>query len=217
MTRDRLDYTKRSFAQLAETAGCEYDHYVFDNGSTDGTQDWLRNEYAPKWITLRPDNHGICVPANELVETAQALGEINSQPYDVYVRFDNDCEIERHGTLERVCRWADAFGAIIAPKVHGLLNPPGIISETVLGGEVVEETGILGGVFMAIPRVVFDQGYRFPEDGPKWGGDEGVVPWWRDRGGIAGYLRDWPVHHRTEQHNTEYPEYYARKVIEVGR
>jgi GT2 family glycosyltransferase len=37
LTRDRLPYTQHCFATLKENAGCDYDHIVLDQGSTDGT------------------------------------------------------------------------------------------------------------------------------------------------------------------------------------
>lgn len=213
MTRDRLDYTKKSFASLRENAGCDFDHFVWDNGSTDETPEWLRNEYLPDsaFVSLGPDNIGICRAANKLLDLTKEHAD-----YDVFVRFDNDCEVVRPGILRQTCEIATG-GFVVAPKVLGLLNPPGSIGEFIVDGVVIQETGVLGGVFMAIPRAVFDAGYKFPEDGPKWGGDESALPWWREQGGRGGYLRDWHVFHHTEKHNQDYPDYYQRKLAEIGR
>lgn len=41
LTRDRIEYTQRSFAALRENAGCEFVHVIVDNGSEDGTVDWI--------------------------------------------------------------------------------------------------------------------------------------------------------------------------------
>ena len=41
LTRDRLDYTKHCFGRLIELAGCDFDWYITDQGSNDGTVDWL--------------------------------------------------------------------------------------------------------------------------------------------------------------------------------
>ena len=42
LTRDRIEYTKECFAMLESKAGIEYDHYIVDNGSQDGTVEWLK-------------------------------------------------------------------------------------------------------------------------------------------------------------------------------
>ena len=38
LTRDRLEYTQHCFETLRQNAGCDYDHYVLDQGSEDGTR-----------------------------------------------------------------------------------------------------------------------------------------------------------------------------------
>ena len=53
LTRDRLVYTRHCFAKLHEFAGCEFDHYVLDQGSKDGTDEWLTMEYQPEYLYLR--------------------------------------------------------------------------------------------------------------------------------------------------------------------
>lgn len=203
LTRDRLEYTKECFQKLHEHAGCDFDHYVLDQGSDDGTPDWLRNEYAPHWLETLPKNIGICPALNILVDRLEG--------YDVVVRFDNDCEVFMPGTLEGVCRVAAEYDAILAPKVLGLRAPPVSPRTFTLGEHVVDETGILGGVFMAIPAAVFDN-FRFDEASPPWGGDEYVSSQRR-----CGYLRPWEVWHRTDQHWADYPGYYQRKVNEGMR
>lgn len=209
LTRDRLDYSKECFQKLRDFAGCEYDHLVLDQGSEDGTPDWLRNEYAPHWLELLPGNIGICPALNILVDRL-------TKPYDVVVRFDNDCEVFMGGTLEGVCRVAMEHNTILAPKVLGLRSPPVSPGTFSLGEHVVDETGILGGAFMAIPATVFND-FRFDEKSPPWGGDEYVTSWFRERGGRCGYLRPWEVWHRTDQHWADYPGYYQRKINEGMR
>ncbi len=53
LTRDRLDYTQHCFQTLQEFAGCDFDHYVLDQGSTDDTVDCLVGEYGKAHVTER--------------------------------------------------------------------------------------------------------------------------------------------------------------------
>lgn len=212
LTRDRLDYTKRNFALLRENAGCPFDLYVFDNGSIDGTGNWLMDEDDAGRLYARwsPDNIGICSALNRLLDSAGA------ENYDVVVRFDNDCEVRQPGTLKKVCEVALKYDMIVAPKVLGLRNPPAVREEIDVGGDTIEVTGILGGVFMAIPAHLFTDGFRYDEGSPLWGGDEYICSWWQERGGLCGYLKGWEVLHDTDQHHADHPEHFERRVLEGG-
>ena len=213
MTRDRLDYTHHCFATLRENAGCDFDHYVLDQASTDGTREWLEHEYDPDHLVLMPDNIGICRAANILVDAA-----LEADDYDVIVRFDNDCEVTEPGTLQAVCELSAEYGAIIAPRVLGLNNPPPTLRTVSCGGQLVDETPLLGGIFMAIPAFAFTEyGFRFDERMALGTGDEAIVPWWRMQGGTCGYLHGWSVNHyeTTNGQQVRYPEYFERKAAEA--
>lgn len=213
LTRDRLDYTRHCFQTLTEHAGSEYDHYVLDQGSTDGTREWLLEDEALD-VTCLDENVGICAGLNHLLATA-----CDPTQYDVIVRFDNDCEVTLPDTLRIVCEAADDHQAIVAPRVNGLLNPPPTLWKTALGPWTLHETAILGGIFMAIPATLFTVGeYRYDERSPLSTGDEAIVPWWRSFGGKAGYLDGLSVNHyeTTVGQQATYPEYHARKLAEMA-
>lgn len=213
LTRDRLDYTRHCFATLAENAGCDYDHYVLDQASTDGTREWLLDDETLD-VTGLEENIGITRGLNLLLDHV-----VDAATYDVLVRFDNDCEVTQPGTLAAVCEAAAAHQAILAPRVLGLLSPPDVLRRTRLGHHTVDETMILGGIFMAIPAAVFtEHGYRYDETYPPYTGDEAVVPWWRARGGVCGYLDGWTVNHHetTVGQQATYPVYHARKLAEMA-
>ena len=60
LTRDRLLYTKQTFVSLWEHAGYPFDHFIVDNGSTDGTPEWLtENAGRFRALLLQPENPGI--------------------------------------------------------------------------------------------------------------------------------------------------------------
>lgn len=215
MTRDRVDYTRYCFASLSAHAGCEYDHFVLDQGSTDGTleylSEWVRNGQG-RSVIFSKTNLGICKAANALVLQAAP------SRYDVIVRYDNDCELTQPDTLKTCADLAHRYGAIVAPSINGLNHPPQTIRTVSLGGHLLDEKPILGGIFMCIPAFAFDEcGYRFDERSPLATGDEAIVPWWRGRGGVAGWLQDVSVNHyeTSEGQKSTYPEYEERKRAEL--
>lgn len=212
LTRDRLPYTQHCFDTLRANAGIEFDWYVLDQGSTDGTQEWLDRQEDLTFVPL-DRNVGITRGLNYLLDEL-----VDTTFYDVIVRFDNDCEVVQPGTLRAVCEAAFAFDAILAPHVNLLRQPPATVASVHAAGNTISVTNILGGIFMAIPARLFDDlGYRYDETHPAWTGDEAIVPWWRAQGGVAGYLDGWHVNHyeRVQEQADVLPDYQARKVSEV--
>ncbi len=215
-TRDRLDYTKHCFASLEDNTRVEYDHYVLDQASEDDTWtwlwDWSKEGFETRVIKRSEENIGICRGANQLLNT------LNPENYDVIVRFDNDCEVTQPGTLKACAEVAMDYGIICAPRVLGLQNPPATIRTVKVGHQLLDETAILGGIFMAIPAFLFtEHAFRWNENTPLGTGDESIVPWWRAHGGVCGYLQDYTVNHyeTTVGQHARYPEYFARTAEEA--
>lgn len=204
ITRDRLDYTKHCFSKLHELAGHPFDHFVFDNGSTDGTQEWL-GSYKPKGVILSDSNVGICVGMNRLIELA---GD-----YDVFVKFDNDCELVCENTLGQIVELLDDK-LILSPRIEGLMNPPGC-------GSVEGRLGfppMIGGIFMASPGWVYQQ-YRYDEGNPVWGMDDvNLSNWFANQGGRVAYVMDLQANHyeTTQGQHDRYPDYFKRREREGG-
>lgn len=203
LTRDRLAYTQHCFQTLKDNAGCDYDHYVVDQASEDGTVEWL-NEQDDLDVIFASENIGICPGLNVLLEQS-----CDASAYDVIVRFDNDCEVLQPDTLRVVCEEAFEQGIIAAPRVLGLNNPPPVLRSD----DDLDETAVLGGIFMAIPATAFSVGgYRYDETFPLWEGDEAICGWWRAAGGTVGYLRGWTVNHylTTSGQHADIPDYFQR-------
>jgi len=115
LTRDRLEYTKHCFETLMANAGLPYDHFVVDNGSTDGTPQWLReNESSFKHITLLPENIGISKASNLM------LDEIMKGGYDLIIKMDNDCEVLSDNILRDV---VEIYWQILNPRDQMILSP----------------------------------------------------------------------------------------------
>lgn len=213
LTRDRLLYTIHCYETLRKYAGAEFDWYVVDQASEDDTVTWL-GEQTDAHVLALDENVGICRGLNLLLDDV-----LDPYDYDVVVRWDNDCELTRLGTLARVAELALDYDLILAPRVDGLRNPPATLGELEVGGEPVDLVSVLGGIFMCVPSELYWlDGFRYDEACPPWSGDELIVPWFYARGGRAGYLRDWHVNHykTTEGQRRDIPEYFDRRVAEGG-
>lgn len=208
LTRDRFAYTQHCFASLRENAGIEYDHHVFDNGSTDGTREWLQDEYEAGRIEVfgsSTENLGIYPALNRMLD--QTAGR-----YDVTVNFDNDCELLAADTLRVICELAVAHpGNVIGPLVQGLRKPPAVIGETWLRGMRVGVTQRIGGILMPIP-----DGWRYPEGGAYIHADGLVCAAALAAGHTVGQLLDYPVNHyeTTDGQHARYPAYFERRRAE---
>lgn len=216
-TRDRIGYTQHCFARLRDLAGCGYDHFVLDQGSQDGTVEWLYSQEARVHAVIEmPSNVGIWRGFNMLISEARRGGD-----YDVFVTFDNDCEPLTDGVLREVCELALANDACLSPRILGLKNPPPTLS---FDGEI-EWKAVIGNIFMAIPAWVvderrFDWGYGpFDETRPAYGGDEvPLAEWMRSRGSGVGYLVAHEANHYLTSAGQEAddPVYFDRKRREMA-
>lgn len=127
ITKDRLDYTKRTFESMHKTTEYPFDHFVIDNGSTDGTVEWIeKNDKG--WITGGHNNEknvGISKASNQALDLIQNK-EMHGNEYDIIAKVDNDCEFMTEGWLEDI---VDIFQRnekfILSPYVEGLRDNPG--------------------------------------------------------------------------------------------
>jgi glycosyltransferase involved in cell wall biosynthesis len=215
LTRDRLWATEHCFDRLYELAGCEFDHYVFDNGSEDGTWEWLDANMKKPISRSTEGNIGVSRGINYLLDLA------GPENYDVIVKFDNDCELLVDGTLAACAEAAQAWGWITSPHIQGLNSPPTIEREVAKGSDGwplyrVGIPNIMGGIFMAAPASLYET-YRHDESNPIWGLDDAkIVDYWRAQGGECGYLLDYKANHylTTKGQAEADPGYWTRKVRE---
>ncbi len=208
LTRDRLDYTKHCFRKLRENAGCDYDHFVLDQGSSDGTASWIDAEYKPHAHYLLSENIGIARALNYLLGVVEEEGG-----YDVIVNVDNDCELTVPGTLRVVAEIAaNNPGSLIGPRVDGLRRPPVISYYIDVDGHRVGVTTQIGGIFMPLPP-----GWRYPETSNDYGNCDVLISSQAVKNGnIVGQLIDYPVNHyeTTNGQEARYPDYFARRRAE---
>jgi glycosyltransferase involved in cell wall biosynthesis len=215
LTRDRLRYTQECFASLRANAGHPYDHYVVDNGSTDGTHGWLVDDYKPHWIWPLDENAGISRASNI------ALRAVMVGNYDLIVKMDNDCMVQREGILAEFARiYHDdphAHRYALSPRVEGINRQPTRYRHQQVAGHSVGLTPIIGGLFHVLPVAMYRHYYThggYPETLPlAKGQDDHLCEWLRVNGYLKGYVEDLTVahHETTDGQAARYPEYFERK------
>lgn len=216
LTRDRLDYTRHCFHTLHEFAGCEFDHYVLDQGSEDGTAGWLTAEYfadGAHSMILEPENIGVCRGLNKLLDVA-----FEHEDYDVVVKFDNDCELVQPDTLRDIAELTVEGGCLLSPRILGLRQPPQATRELVIGDEAILDIPQIGGIFLASPSWVFQE-FRYNESNPLYGRDDiDLCHWFRSQGGTCGYVKRFEAWHyeSTDGQAARYPDYFERKAAEMA-
>ncbi len=206
MTRDRLAYTKHCFSSLHEFAGCEFDHFVLDQGSQDGTADWLMQQDF-QHLSLLHHNVGITAGVNKLLDYV-------GDGYDVIVKFDNDCELTQPNTLRDVGELVHAGDVLLSPRILGLRRPPQPQGEFVHNGETILDIPQIGGIFLAAPGNVY-QAFRNDLTNPSED-DVQFCWWWRGQGGRCGYVKRLEAWHyeTTDGQQARYPAYFERRVLE---
>lgn len=223
LTRDRLEYTQRSFQSLRERAGMAFEHLVIDNGSADETPAWLAAEKAAGRIS----EHSVCLTENRGISIASNLAlEIIFQKFrgtETIIKMDNDCLVRSPNLLTQVAacmaearRLALGPRFLLSPAVTGINRQPFVSRKTMLAGMAIGLTAIVGGLFHCVPASLY-QCFRYDEQLPMAKGqDDELCRWWKSRGGEVGYIEGLTVEHMdgTDQQAVRYPEYFERKWVE---
>jgi glycosyltransferase involved in cell wall biosynthesis len=220
ITYGRLDYTKKAFESLHKTAGYQFDHYVVDNGSTDGTQEYLlelKKLGKVKDIILNPDNRGISIASNQALDLMGArFGR-----YRIIVKFDNDCICLSDDWLKKMVEiWSANHRLAMSPFVQGLKDSPGGAPRLAYGticGELMGMTKHLGGICHFVDASGY-KGFTWPEDEQLHGmQDLEFSQHLLFQGFQMGYLENYYVSHGplgTEAQYQDYPEYFERRKQE---
>lgn len=212
ITYDRLSYTKKSFETLQKTAKYQFDHLVIDNGSTDGTTEWLlKNSH---WHILNPNNYGISKASN------QAIEEIKKKDYDIIVKWDNDCFGLTPGWLEKMVDiWKSNHMFALSCYVQGLVDNPGGSPRVGYGtvkGQLIGVTQHLGGICHFVDAHAYDK-FKWNDNSFLHGvQDMEMSQYLRFNGYTMGYLENYFVSHGlgTEQQKKDFKEYFERRKKE---
>lgn len=218
LTYDRLEYTKACFEALHKTARYKFDHYVVDNGSTDGTIAYMDNVQlktgSPVWFHSNMSNIGISAASN------QAVQKILKNGYDIIIKVDNDCHFENTGWLEAMVKvWKSNHRLALSCYVQGLKDNPGGAPRFTRGkiaGETIGMTKHLGGICHFVDARAY-KNWRWDESSFLHGmQDLEFSQYLLSIGYQMGYLENWFCTHidGTEGQHKKYPEYFERRKQE---
>lgn len=212
LTRDRLLYSKYCFQMLREKAGYDFDHYIVDNGSQDGTVAWLDdNDSQFKDIVYNPRNAGLCAGNNQALQMIRE-SEID---YDLIVKFDNDAEVISDNIVaEMVSLYSQTERPmLLSPRVTGInKQPKRSYVETALT-RPIGITNHIGGLFAWCNASLYLK-YTYPDNLPLARGDDSAFAFWvYQQGFIVGYVEDLIVNHfeTSAGQAARFPDYFERK------
>lgn len=216
LTYDRLEYTKKSFASLKKTAGYPFDHFVVDNGSTDGTRNYLVDYVPPDRRLIHGDNQGISRASNQAVEMIK-----DKKSYDIIVKWDNDCIGLTPGWLSKMVDiWKSNKIMALSCYVQGLVDNPGgapRIGYGMLKGELIGISKHLGGICHFIDIRAYND-FKWDEDSFLHGvQDMEFSQHLLFSGYSMGYLENYFVSHGpagTAKQKEDYKDYFDRRVQE---
>ncbi len=145
VTFNRLEFTKSSIASLLEFTCFPHVITVVDNGSTDGTGEYLQGLKKEGIITnliLLKENVGIAKASN--------LAWSQEPNAEYYVKFDNDIVIQKPNWLERMVGIIDAASDLAMVGYN--FEPKSYPIQIINGLKVRPKTGNLGGACVLIPK-----------------------------------------------------------------
>jgi len=214
LTKDRLAYTKRTFESLRKTAGYEFDHYIVDQGSTDGTLEYLQ-EYKPYKLIQNDKNMGIPYASNQVVD------EIKTGGYDIVVKVDNDVEFKTNNWLKAMVNIYEVFRQIcLSPYPEGLVHNAGgtyRFNYLWLSGEFLGIVPHIGGMVSAVPIEVYSE-FKWPKVAFLHGGNDVLLSSWLSTNGyVMAYMENHRAEHidgTTGQQKT-YPKYFELRQKET--
>lgn len=199
ITCNRLDLTKKWLGQLSKKAGIDFYHIIVDNGSIDGTKEWLKDQTHIHKILLNK-NVGVIKAWLIGIETALKLGA------KYIVKYDNDCEIHTNDILVKLLEWykRGCDNYVIAPLDLEIAPNylPKVFHEGVERGFKVRYTTHTGGIFQLLPKRAAELLLKC-KDNEIINGDLKRGGYWAKNGISPVYLTDITISHRGIENQTE--------------
>ena len=121
LTRDRLKYTKRMIKQL-KNCGVEYDHFILDNGSKDGTMKYFKKHIDEFKIVVGVEkNMGLWFGIQHVLDFTHTF-----KGYDYVLKLDNDMELPQDNWLKDLIKvYEKSDFDVLSPFVEGVCDGKG--------------------------------------------------------------------------------------------
>ena len=153
VTCNRLSITRQWLDQLKlKNKGVKFPHIIIDNGSTDGTVDWLRSQ----GYEIMSLNKNIGQAAALRLGWEYALSKYDPK---YYVKFDDDCEVITDGILEKMANFLDQCDSHIVAPINIELEMeefkayfPTIYGKSKEKGHEIWNVSHTGGIVQMMPK-----------------------------------------------------------------
>lgn len=184
ITYNRLELTKQTMESFYSKTSVDY-HLFIDNGSTDGTQKWLKDNFD--YIPL-DKNYGIT--------EAFCLAVSKLSGYDYILKLDNDVETVTDNLVERMVEFLNRNqGYAVSPVDLNLLPnfKPSTLRRLTVDGYRVEISSHTGGAYQLardhVVRELCKDKRHFQR------GDYMIGHWYRRHNISPAYLLDLQMRH----------------------
>jgi GT2 family glycosyltransferase len=203
---------------LTMRPGHRYDHHVYDNGSVDGTREYLTELVDAgriKSVTFFGENRGLSYSFN------RAWRDALDANYDLVMNVDNDAQFKTRKWLKKLVNAHKVLSrrdsrAVISPVVKNLRHPPGAWGQHSEGGFRFGFVDILGGISRLIPaKTLADM--EMPDRLPlAWGQDQAVAYHCATKNIPMAYVYNVVVRHMMtdDEQQDVIPAYMQRKGYE---
>ena len=150
ITYNRLELTKKTVESFYSKTGVDH-HLFIDNGSTDGTNEWLMDS---KFEYIRfGENMGIAYAFREAFRTLKG--------FDYILKLDNDIETVTEGIIGKMLNFYELNGnRFVCSPIDLNLDPafaPVNLGNAVLNNYNVSYTTHTGGAFQLIPYSICER------------------------------------------------------------
>jgi GT2 family glycosyltransferase len=184
ITWNRLWYTYHCLKILEKKAGYPYKHIIIDNGSQDGTYEFLKEE---GYNVIRNEiNMGI---VHAFYQGKKALGNDT----EIIIKIDNDCEIVTDNLIYELVKFSKKNQRyIVSPVINGLNNRVQTVKEEKISGLTFLQKKMIGGIFFPHPNIDF-----IPQEtnNAKKLDDCVISPYYQEKGYKIGYIKEWQANH----------------------
>jgi len=207
LTKNRLEYTQKMAESMFKTAGYPFDWFVVDQGSDDGTKEWLKEQKIKK-IIFNEKNMGIPYASNQIIE------EIKKGDYDFIIKADNDVWFKSFGWLRAMMGIYECIRPIaLSLYPEGLIDNAGGVyryNYAHFAGELIGLVVHLGGMTTIVPAEVYDE-FKWPEVAFLRGGNDVLLSSWLNTNSYQlAYLENYQAEHLETTHGQQekFPEYF---------
>ena len=183
ITFNRLDLTRRTMESFYSKTSVDY-HLFIDNGSTDGTLEYLKNYDR----IILDKNYGIT--------EAFCLAVSKLDGYDYILKLDNDVETVTDNLVERMVHFLDKHPSYAVSPIDLNILPnfkPRTLRKLVIDDYRVELVSHTGGAFQLARSPMVKDLCKDKNHFRK--GDYMIGHWYRRRGINPAYLMDLEMRH----------------------